>query len=85
METTDLLTPEQFKELSKDVKLQLLIDGHDVYVTGIEVYNGKVKVSFFCKDQHQEEALSPFVYDCILKLIKEQEQSTPRKKFLGIF
>ena len=78
------LSLEQFKELDKNVKLQLSIDGEDVYVTDISVYNNKLKVVFFCKEQYKEEQLSPHVHDCILGLIKEQEANEPKKRF-GLF
>lgn len=75
------LTTEQFKELDKTVKLQIEIDGHCVYVTDVSVYNDKLKVVFFCKDEKLEEQLTPHVHDCILGLIREQEQKAPKKRF----
>lgn len=80
--TKEMLSPSEFQELCRNVKLQIEIDGYDVYVTDIIVHNSdRIEVKFFCKEQYMEDELAPHVQACIMKLIEEQRCLLNKQSF----
>ncbi|WVX87541.1 head vertex assembly chaperone [Vibrio phage EniLVp02] len=63
------------RTLNATIKMQIEIDGNEVYITDIKVENsGEIKVEFFALDRAKEAELSPHVHACIKKLIEAEHK-----------
>ena len=74
------MNKEQYEFLEKSILVQLCIDGIDVYITDMVVYDGKLHVKYFCKEKEYEELVESRVIECLNKLVENQQQLVEEQK-----